>query len=251
MNSETKFSFGRLSAPEPEKSAREVDTLTAAFGVHCRGCLLDRLMAYAISNKDTEVFGLLVGRVILTPSGRLRTVIDDYLTPSELAVSTKSFVEVSPQEIMRMDSVFEGTAKKRGFLKVGWFHTHPGHGIFMSGTDKSNHALYQHPWQVALVLDPHSQKSGFFVGPKCERVMCVLDPDVESLGADRESSRGGGNLLISAEAFPAKNDETTNVVSTPAAIEGTPHTGRTRGTGILSWLKRVFVRESVESRRNS
>jgi 26S proteasome regulatory subunit N11 len=39
---------------------------------------------------------------------------------------------------------------------VGWYHTHPGHGLFLSPVDKVNHSGYQslNPNAVALVFDP-------------------------------------------------------------------------------------------------
>jgi proteasome lid subunit RPN8/RPN11 len=39
---------------------------------------------------------------------------------------------------------------------VGWYHTHPGHGLFLSSVDKINHSGYQtlNPKAVALVFDP-------------------------------------------------------------------------------------------------
>ena len=39
---------------------------------------------------------------------------------------------------------------------VGWYHTHPGHGLFLSSVDKVNHSGYQslNPKAVALVFDP-------------------------------------------------------------------------------------------------
>ena len=47
---------------------------------------------------------------------------------------------------------------------VGWYHTHPGFGIFLSDYDTFIHRnFFPAPWQVALVLDPLSGKSGFFV----------------------------------------------------------------------------------------
>ena len=39
---------------------------------------------------------------------------------------------------------------------VGWYHTHPGHGLFLSAVDKVNQSGYQslNPKAVALVFDP-------------------------------------------------------------------------------------------------
>ncbi len=46
---------------------------------------------------------------------------------------------------------------------VGWFHTHPGFGIFLSGHDKFIHQnFFNLPWQVAYVVDPLAGKHGFF-----------------------------------------------------------------------------------------
>ena len=38
---------------------------------------------------------------------------------------------------------------------VGWYHTHPGFGIFLSGMDLfiQDH-FFNLPWQVAFVYDP-------------------------------------------------------------------------------------------------
>jgi proteasome lid subunit RPN8/RPN11 len=46
---------------------------------------------------------------------------------------------------------------------VGWQHTHPGFGIFLSGYDLFIHKnFFSQPWQVALVVDPRRQEFGFF-----------------------------------------------------------------------------------------
>ncbi len=47
---------------------------------------------------------------------------------------------------------------------VGWYHTHPGFGIFLSDYDTFIHRnFFPAAWQVAFVLDPLSGESGFFV----------------------------------------------------------------------------------------
>jgi len=46
---------------------------------------------------------------------------------------------------------------------VGWYHTHPGFGIFLSGHDRFIHEnFFDLPWQVALVVDPIGSNEGFF-----------------------------------------------------------------------------------------
>ncbi len=49
---------------------------------------------------------------------------------------------------------------------IGWYHTHPGMGVFLSPTDLHTQQLYfSSPWQIAIVIDPISHKTGIFYGP--------------------------------------------------------------------------------------
>lgn len=46
---------------------------------------------------------------------------------------------------------------------VGWYHSHPGLGVFLSREDRFIHSGYfAEPWQVALVVDPESGELGLF-----------------------------------------------------------------------------------------
>jgi proteasome lid subunit RPN8/RPN11 len=61
-----------------------------------------------------------------------------------------------------LDSVEQLYPKER---IVGWYHTHPNHGIFLSGPDRfiQNH-FFGHGNLVALVVDHIRRRGGFFVG---------------------------------------------------------------------------------------
>src|SRR5207247_9572037 len=46
---------------------------------------------------------------------------------------------------------------------LGWYHTHPGHGIFLSDMDLFIHKhFFNLPWHVAFVFDPQNQEEGLF-----------------------------------------------------------------------------------------
>ena len=46
---------------------------------------------------------------------------------------------------------------------LGWYHSHPGMGIFLSGMDLFIHEhFFSAPWQIAAVLDPQSHHLGLF-----------------------------------------------------------------------------------------
>jgi proteasome lid subunit RPN8/RPN11 len=48
---------------------------------------------------------------------------------------------------------------------VGWYHSHPAMGIFLSATDLRTQQLYfSAPWQIAVVIDPVSHETGIFYG---------------------------------------------------------------------------------------
>ena len=54
---------------------------------------------------------------------------------------------------------------------VGWFHSHPNLGAFLSATDKATQAgFFYHSYSVGWVIDPFaigaSQHQAFFLGPK-------------------------------------------------------------------------------------
>lgn len=169
-NSAKWFAPGTVVEPQVFESETELDDLTSSFAIHCSQIALDQMREHAKSFSNTEIFGLLLGHVYKSPSGRLRTLIEDFIPAKSFYRTTLSSVEVSPQELLRMDRIYEQLQEKRGFLKVGWFHTHPGHGIFMSHTDKDNHRMYSKNWQVALVIDPVQSSYGFFWGPTCAQI---------------------------------------------------------------------------------
>ena len=46
---------------------------------------------------------------------------------------------------------------------LGWHHTHPDFGVFLSSYDMFIHRhFFPQPWQIALVVDPLRQELGFF-----------------------------------------------------------------------------------------
>jgi proteasome lid subunit RPN8/RPN11 len=51
-----------------------------------------------------------------------------------------------------------------GLRIVGWYHSHPGFGVFLSSHDTFIHEnFFSAPAQIAWVYDPHSEEEGLFV----------------------------------------------------------------------------------------
>ncbi|MGV9172333.1 MAG: hypothetical protein ACOC35_07180 [Promethearchaeia archaeon] len=66
------------------------------------------------------------------------------------------YVETSPQQVAKITQIEAQLQKKdSGVYAGGWFHSHPGHSLFYSGTDLSNQAYWQtgNPNGVGLVFD--------------------------------------------------------------------------------------------------
>lgn len=50
-------------------------------------------------------------------------------------------------------------ALKKGEEVVGWAHTHPGFGVFLSSFDKEQHQrFFPEPWQIAYVMDTQANE---------------------------------------------------------------------------------------------
>ena len=74
---------------------------------------------------------------------------------------------------------------------VGWYHSHPGFGIFLSDHDTFIHKnFFSSPGQVAWVFDPHSDEEGCFgwVGGRIERLTRIAV--VDRRGGERAEASG-------------------------------------------------------------
>lgn len=79
---------------------------------------------------------------------------------------------------------------------VGWYHSHPGFGIFLSEHDTFIHKnFFSSPGQIAWVFDPHSDEEGCFgwVGGRIERLSRIAVSD----------RRGGEMAGMGGEQDPA------------------------------------------------
>ena len=76
---------------------------------------------------------------------------------------------------------------------VGWYHSHPGFGIFLSDHDTFIHKnFFSSPGQVAWVFDPQSDEEGCFgwVGGRIERLTRIAIADRRG----GEPAESGGKL---------------------------------------------------------
>lgn len=109
-----------------------------------------KMVMHAKSGGTLEVMGLLLGKV----EDNTMIVMDAFALPVE---GTETRVNAQAQAYEYMTAYID-SAKEVGRLEnaIGWYHSHPGYGCWLSGIDVSTQMLnqnFQDPF-VAIVVDP-------------------------------------------------------------------------------------------------
>jgi proteasome lid subunit RPN8/RPN11 len=119
----------------------------------------DAIVSHGAKDAGHEVGGVLVGELLADGGGpyvRVDAVIEAVHAEekgAELTFTHATWDHVNKE----MDSRF---AHKR---IVGWYHTHPGFGIFLSDRDGFIHrSFFGEPFQIAFVYDPKRREHGVF-----------------------------------------------------------------------------------------
>jgi proteasome lid subunit RPN8/RPN11 len=114
-----------------------------------------QIRQHARSNRTTEVCGVLIGT---ETDGQ--TTINACIAGANAAQGGAhvTFTQDTWEHIYKM--------KDRDYPDgriVGWYHSHPGFGVFLSDHDTFIHEnFFSSPNQVAWVFDPHSDEEGCF-----------------------------------------------------------------------------------------
>ncbi|WP_455283813.1 Mov34/MPN/PAD-1 family protein [[Eubacterium] cellulosolvens] len=129
------------------------------FNINIASSVLDRIGADV--RRPYERIGLLIG-----------SFLDDGLWVNDVVVggnhdSDTSCVLSAGKLAKVADDIIKGRLEGR---IVGWYHSHPGYGIFMSETDLQTQSklLQFSPFVIALVVDPEINEFGIW----------ALEPDV-------------------------------------------------------------------------
>lgn len=118
-----------------------------------------RIEKFAKEEMSKEVGSILIGDYV-DEKDRKTVVISNYIEAkyTDASASTLTFTHET------WDYVYKEKDKKYPDKKiVGWQHTHPGYGIFLSNYDifiQEN--FFNLPWQIAYVVDPIANTRGFF-----------------------------------------------------------------------------------------
>ena len=119
----------------------------------------DRAVARGDSDTTREIGGVLVGEVLRDDVGpylRIDSTVDALHAEEKGAELT--FTHATWEHIHK-----EMDGKHKDKRVVGWYHTHPGFGIFLSDRDQFiQKSFFNLPFQIAFVYDPKSREHGVF-----------------------------------------------------------------------------------------
>lgn len=132
----------------------------------------ERIYDHVYSSPGGEVGGVLVGEIPKTGPVRITAAI-----PALRAEGERASVTFTHDAWSDVHAIME--RKHKGKRIVGWYHSHPGFGIFLSEHDLFiQRNFFSDPAQVAYVVDPHASTEGLFawVDGDIEQVMSAKTP---------------------------------------------------------------------------
>ena len=120
-----------------------------------------RICVHACS-ADVEVGGVLVGQWCTDEQSGEQYIVVKHVLPARHTRQGSVYLTFTQDTIIDLHEQIE--KRFEGEKIVGWFHTHPRMGIFLSHYDTfMHHNFFPEPWQVALVVEPFSSVAGFFI----------------------------------------------------------------------------------------
>jgi len=139
-------------APPPGTDLVVVDT---AETVHISSLALLKMLKHGRAGVPMEVMGLMLGEFVDDYTVR---VIDVFAMPqSGTGVSVEAVDPVFQQSMLDMLK-----QTNRPEMVVGWYHSHPGFGCWLSGVDVNTQQSFEqlHKRAVAVVVDPIQSVKG-------------------------------------------------------------------------------------------
>ena len=139
----------------------------------------------------------------------------------------RSFLTFTQDSLVDLHEELEARYPQK--LLVGWYHTHPGMDIFLSGFDLWLHEhFFPYAWQVALVIEPQARHGGFFV----RRPDGQPDPR-RYTGFSELLRRQGASEPTFPETSPGGLPESPGTASEPSFREGA-RPGESHGS-VVGW----------------
>ncbi len=119
----------------------------------------ETMREHTAGRTDIELGGLVVGHFGI--DGETPFVRVDAAIPALKADGAHGSLHFTTDAVIAVDE--ERERRYPELRVVGWYHSHPGFGVFLSGTDLGTHrAIFKGDSFLAIVLDPVRQTEGVF-----------------------------------------------------------------------------------------
>ncbi len=151
--------FQKGFTPKPEKNIPFPASYATDPRVYIEEDTYKEIIAHSTETTSVELCGVLIGEVRFDVSGNYLYICGSIR--GEKSKNSGVNVSFTPET---WDYIHEEREKKYpDYAIIGWYHTHPGFGIFLSDMDKFiQDYFFNMPYQVALVVDPKSSEKGIF-----------------------------------------------------------------------------------------
>jgi proteasome lid subunit RPN8/RPN11 len=180
-------------------------------------CVIDsevirQIRQHARSHMKTEVCGVLIGDI------REGAICVDHCIAGINAAQAGSHVTFTQDT---WEHVYKIKDKEFPDARiVGWYHSHPGFGVFLSEHDTFIHRnFFSSHDQIAWVYDPHSDEEGCFgwVNDRIERVSSIKISDRRG-GELADSTRKHETILVDS----GEEEEPVRVADHPGETDFIP-----------------------------
>jgi hypothetical protein len=130
------------------------------FRIYISNLAFSKMDAYLSSDVARELGGVLTGNLCRNDAGKDFIMIDDIII-AKYAESDLTKLTFTHKTWEYINNSLSSSDSAKSI--IGWFHSHPGHKVFMSGYDvfiQENFFNLDH--MVAYVFDPVNLERGFF-----------------------------------------------------------------------------------------
>ncbi len=157
--SENVIDFYRSFKPSSDKNIPFPSSYKVEPRVYIVEDVYNAIQEHSQETTDVELCGVLIGEVRFDEFGNYLYICGSIR--GEKAKNSGVNVSFTYETWDYINEVKD--EKYSNYSIIGWYHTHPGFGIFLSGMDKFIQDNYFNmPYQVALVVDPKASTNGIF-----------------------------------------------------------------------------------------
>jgi len=175
--------------PPQDFSIHEWGKPYSGIEVYISQAAFDKIMKQCavFAKRHLEAMGYLVGDYCRWKNKEY-TIIEDAVTSDLETTSVSVHFQAFEKAFDQLDKIdFD-------YIIVGWYHSHPGHGCFMSQTDLSTQKrMFNKPFHSAIVVDPINKEFKVYKmsGNVPEEKVFAIYKELEGEGPPTPTQAGG------------------------------------------------------------